>query len=99
MLRCSDGSYYVGHTDDLEARVVAHDRGVYLGYTHGRRPVVLVWHESFATRDEAFEAERRIKGWTRSKKEALIGHDWAALQALARARGSTGSPRAESAPR
>ncbi len=46
------------------------------GYTAGRRPVKLVWSECFPTRDEAFAAERRIKGWSRAKKEALIAGDW-----------------------
>ena len=83
LLRCSDGSYYAGHTDDLDARVAQHQSGAYPGHTRTRRPVQLVWSERFPTRDEAFAAERRIKGWTRAKKEALIRGDWAALQRLA----------------
>ncbi|MSP23100.1 MAG: GIY-YIG nuclease family protein [Dehalococcoidia bacterium] len=94
ILRCADGSYYVGHAEDLEARLEAHQTGVLHGYTRSQRPVQLVWQEAFATRDEAFQAERRIKGWTRAKKEVLIRGDWSTLQLLARARGSTGLPRA-----
>jgi predicted GIY-YIG superfamily endonuclease len=86
MLRCSDGSYYIGHTDNLEARVVAHHQGIIPGYTFGRRPVELVWSEMLHTRDEAFALERQIKGWSRRKKEALIRGDWAALPVLARKR-------------
>ena len=54
MLRCSDGSYYVGHTDDLEARIAAHQSGLLPGYTQRRCPLHLVWHQEFAERDEAF---------------------------------------------
>ncbi|WP_374405599.1 TrmJ/YjtD family RNA methyltransferase [Pelagerythrobacter sp.] len=84
MLRCADGSYYVGHTDDLEPRIEAHQNGSLGGYTARRRPVELVWSADFPTRDEAFEAERKIKGWSRAKKQALIRGDWAAVQRLAK---------------
>lgn len=72
ILRCADGSYYVGHTDDLEARMAQHHNG--LGSAHVRRhlPVSLVWHQEFETRVEALEMERKVKGWRRAKKEALI---------------------------
>src|SRR5437868_2813517 len=83
ILRCADGSYYVGHTDDLEARVAAHHSGLIEGYTQKRRPVTLVWSQEFSERDEAFRAERQIKGWSRAKKEALIRGDWEAVQLLA----------------
>ena len=82
LLRCSDGSYYAGHTDNLEARVYAQN-GVFPGYTSKRRPVELIWCQDFPTRDEAFAAERQIKGWSRAKKEALIQGDWDRLKALA----------------
>jgi tRNA/rRNA methyltransferase len=84
MLRCADGSYYVGHTDDLEPRVVAHQCGSIPGYTQNKRPVALVWSQDFASRDEALAAERQIKGWSRVKKEALIAGDWDRVCALAR---------------
>ena len=76
MLRCSDGSYYVGHTNDLEHRLAAHERGAIEGYTLSRRPVELVFSDQWvgrgSTRQEAFHRERQIKGWSRAKKEALI---------------------------
>ena len=84
MLKCADGSYYVGHTDDLDARVEAHQSGAFTGYTRRRRPVHLVWHQDFADRDQAFAAERQIKGWRRTKKEALIRGDWDGVQLLSR---------------
>jgi predicted GIY-YIG superfamily endonuclease len=86
MLRCADRSYYVGHTDDLAARVAQHNAGFSGGYTARRRPVELVWQQEFRTRDEAFQAERRLKGWSRAKKEALMAGDWALVSALSKRR-------------
>ena len=87
MLKCSDGSYYTGHTDDLERRVMQHQQGTIVGcYTHDRRPLTLVFSESFSTRIDALEMERRIKGWSRVKKEALIRGDWAAISRLSRSK-------------
>jgi predicted GIY-YIG superfamily endonuclease len=71
MLRCSDGSYYIGHTDSLERRIAQHQHDELPGYTHKRRPVTLMWSQDFPSRIEALEAERQLKGWTRTKKEAL----------------------------
>ena len=82
MLRCSDGSYYVGHTNDLEQRLPAHERGAIEGYTLSRRPVELVFSDQFSTRLEAFHRERQIKGWSRARKEALIKGDWDGLVEL-----------------
>jgi predicted GIY-YIG superfamily endonuclease len=84
ILRGADGSYYVGHTDDLESRLAAHQSGVIEGYTRQRPPVTLVWSEEFGDRDEAFRAERQIKGWSRAKKEALTRGDWDGVQLLSR---------------
>jgi len=92
VLRCVDGSYYVGHTDHLERRLAAHQSGKIGGYTYYRRPVQLVFHEAFPSREDAFLRERQIKGWSREKKEALIKGDWKRLERLSRAHGSTGSP-------
>ena len=75
MLLCSDGSVYTGHTDNLEARLAAHHDGRIRGYTLGRGPVRLIFREQFSTRDEAFRAEREIKGWSRAKKLTLAQGD------------------------
>jgi tRNA/rRNA methyltransferase len=83
MLRCADGTYYTGHTDDLERRIGEHQQGVVRGYTFERRPVELVWSQEFTTRAEALQAELQVKGWSRAKKEALIAEDWRALSAAA----------------
>ena len=93
MLRCADGSFYVGHTDELARRVAQHEAGELPGYTHERRPVSLVWQQETATREEALAAELRIKAWSRAKKEALVAGNWERLKQLARA--STGSARTE----
>src|SRR5690606_13083461 len=83
ILRCADGSYYTGHTEDLENRVAEHQHGRFPGYTHDRRPVELVWSQDFATREEALSAELRIKPWSRAKKEALISGNWNLLSYFA----------------
>ena len=89
MLRCADGSYYVGSAtgDDLWKRVAEHEAGTYRGYTYTRRPVRLVWSEHFDRVTDAIAIERKIKGWSRLKKEALIKGDWIAIKLLAKRRG------------
>lgn len=85
VLRCADGSYYVGIArEDLERRVWEHQTGAFPGYTSRRRPVELVFATEFQRFDEAIAFERQVKGWSRAKKEALIRGDFDALQALAR---------------
>ena len=83
ILLCADGSYYVGHTDNLEKRLSEHKSKIFSCYTSNRLPIKLVWHQAFASRDAAFVVERRIKGWKRAKKEALINGDWNLLSQLA----------------
>jgi len=95
MLRCSDGSYYLGYTDDLERRIGQHQTGEITGYTQNRRPVSLVWQQSFGTREEALAAEQQIKGWSRKKKEALIEEDWETVSLLARKSFDTGLRQAQ----
>ncbi|GHC82481.1 Mov34/MPN/PAD-1 family protein [Novosphingobium pokkalii] len=85
LLLCADGSFYAGHTDDLDTRMAQHESGLG-GYTAQRRPLRLVWQQDFATREEALSAELRIKGWSRAKKQALVDGDWERLQVLARNR-------------
>ena len=91
LLRCNDGSFYAGHTDDLDQRILAHQSGLVPGYTAQRLPVTLVWSDSFRTREEAFSAERKLKGWARAKKLALMNGDWDLIRVLARNR-QDGSP-------
>jgi predicted GIY-YIG superfamily endonuclease len=76
ILKCADDSYYIGHTDNLEKRVAEHNDKKYYGYTCTRLPITLAYSEHFQTREEAFIAERKIKKWTRKKKEVLITYGW-----------------------
>ena len=85
ILKCSDKSYYTGHTDNLEKRLAEHINGEITScYTFKRRPVQLVYNETFGTREEALSAEQKIKGWSRAKKEAMMCGDWAEVSRLAR---------------
>ncbi len=90
ILKCADGSFYTGHTDNLEQRIAQHKSGYYTGYTYKRRPVNLVWSESVPTRLQAQEAEKQIKGWSRAKKQALIDGNWALLSNLSKNRSGDG---------
>ncbi len=72
MLRCADGSLYTGWTNDLEARVRAHNEGRGGKYTRSRRPVTLAYAEAFATRREAMSREWHVKRMSKAEKEALV---------------------------
>ena len=85
ILRCSDGSYYVGTTrTSLEMRIAEHNAGSFGGYTATRRPVELIFSQWFDRITDAIENERKLKKWSRAKKEALIRGDFESLQRLAR---------------
>lgn len=87
ILRCADGSYYVGSTrTTLEQRIAQHNNVMFTGHTSRRRPVTLVFHQEFDRITDAIAAERQLKGWNRAKKEALICGDLEALPALSRNR-------------
>ena len=94
MLRCADRSYYIGSAtgDDLGPRIAQHQTGAFPGYTSTRRPVHLVWSEHFDRITDAIATERRIKGWSRAKKEALITGDWRTIEQLAKRRGGKPKP-------
>jgi putative endonuclease len=90
ILRCADGSYYTGLTkqEEPKAREWEHNEGIYEdAYTSTRRPVKLVYAENFDLVVDAIAAERRIKGWSRAKKEALMAGDWQRLMELSKRRG------------
>ena len=84
MLHCRGGFFYTGHTDDLDRRIAQHQSGALPGFSRDHLPVYLVWSEEFQTREDAQDVERRIKGWSRAKKIALIRGDWDAIRRLAR---------------
>jgi putative endonuclease len=84
ILRCSDGSYYIGTTRAaLEIRLAQHNDGTFRGYTSSRRPVTLIFSEWFERITDAIECERKLKGWSRAKKEAFICGDFAEIRKLA----------------
>lgn len=90
ILRCSDASYYVGHTEDVAARVERHQDGTGAVWTAARRPVSLVFEEELPSEAAAVARERQIKRWSRQKKEALISGGLTALKTLSRCRGLHG---------
>lgn len=84
ILECADASFYIGHTDDLDNRLAQHDQGNSCVYTASRRPLRLVHAQGFESRYEALTMERKLKGWTRAKKQAYIAGDWNTLHLLAK---------------
>ncbi|MGH6822294.1 MAG: GIY-YIG nuclease family protein [Methylocella sp.] len=97
ILRCADGSYYTGISRrSVEERVSEHAQGLIKGcYTESRLPVELVFSEHYERADEAVAAERRIKGWSRAKKEAMMRGDFVALSVLARRKGKPQKPESD----
>jgi putative endonuclease len=97
MLHCRGGYLYVGHTDDLDRRMDQHERNVVPGFVQDHWPAKLVWSCEFPTRYEALVIERRLKGWSRAKKLALIRDDWKTISKLAKSKNSpsTSSGRTE----
>lgn len=87
MLRCADGSYYVGSARlGLDRRVSEYNQGAFGDYTSKRLPVELVWAEHFLDITDAIAVERQIKGWSRAKKEALIQGDFTLIRRLSKRR-------------
>ena len=85
ILRCSDGSYYVGTARGLlESRIAQHNAGAFQGYTASRRPVELIFSQWFDRITDTIENERKLKKWSRAKKEAFIRGDFESLQQLAK---------------
>jgi putative endonuclease len=93
ILKCADGSFYVGSTRDLAVRLQQHESGLGSQYTAKRLPVELVWSAEFDRVDDAYFLEKRIQGWSRAKRLALIEGRFDALPTLSsrgRPRGSVG---------
>ncbi len=94
LLKCSDESYYTGITDNLEQRLAEHNNGLNRKcYTYSRKPLKLLFYETFQNPNDAIKFEKQIKGWSRKKKEALINKDWQKLVEFSRSKShpSTGS--------
>jgi len=84
ILNCSDGSYYVRHTENVIARVECHNEGRAARFTAARLPVRLVWQERHSSEDSAIRRKRQIKRWVRTKKQTLIKGDMDKLHRLAK---------------
>jgi len=77
ILKCKDDSFYTGITNSIERRLYEHNVGIDKdAYTYSRRLVELVWFEMFTDPAQAIMVEKKIKGWSRRKKQALIDEDW-----------------------
>ena len=87
ILKCSDGSYYTGVTSDLEKRLKQHEDGFFwYCYTFDKRPIQLMFYREFNDNMEAIAFEKRVKGWSRAKKEALINGDFVKLKELSKSK-------------
>ncbi len=75
ILRCADGSFYVGSSEDPKSRVKAHNDGHGAAYTYKHRPVSLVYSEPSMSEIEAINRERQLKRWSHAKKQALVEGD------------------------
>ncbi|MCP9198339.1 GIY-YIG nuclease family protein [Gramella sp. GC03-9] len=94
IVQCNDKSYYVGMTSNMEQRLNEHNSGKYPdAYTFSRRPVELKWIEQFTDPDIAMDWEKKLKGWSRKKKEALILNDWDRLIRLSKNYTQFGKPK------
>ena len=94
IIKCSDNSYYVGVTNNLQKRINEHNDGIdSMSYTFSRRPVKLVFNQEFLDVNYAIIFEKKLKGWSRAKKEALINNRFEDLPLLSKNRkdSSTGS--------
>jgi putative endonuclease len=86
ILSCADGSYYVGSTRNLDARLAQHASGKGSAYTGKRLPIALAWAHETERIDDAWIVERQIHGWSRAKKKALIEGRFDDLPGLSRSR-------------
>ena len=84
ILECSDGSYYVGSTRDLEVRLWQHQAGLGAQYTKRRLPVKLVFSSYYENVAGAYGVGKHVQGWSRAKRQALIRADFAALPGLSK---------------
>jgi putative endonuclease len=85
LLECSDGTLYCGSSrKEIEERLSEHNNGLFTkSYTYQRRPVKLIWCEKFTNITDAIDCERRLKGWSKAKKLAMIRNDWNEVSRLA----------------
>ena len=82
ILKCSDGSFYTGVTNNIERRLAEHVESQDHSYVASRKPFVLVWTSHELNIQDAILLEKQIKGWRREKKLALINEHYEALPGL-----------------
>jgi Predicted endonuclease containing a URI domain len=99
ILECSDGSYYVGSTIDLERRLAQHQAGEGALYTRSRRPVTSVFYEEFDRIDDAYARQKQVQNWSRSKRKGLIEGNFGAVSDAGRKRRALVSLRDASDPK
>lgn len=93
ILECSDNSYYIGVTNNAEKRFQEHSKGINRNsYTFTRRPLKLVFSQIFSDPNSAIGFEKKIKGWSRAKKKALIEKNWELLPELSKSHVEKSSP-------
>lgn len=92
ILKCADGSYYTGSTNNLDMRIAEHQSGEGANYTKTRLPVELVYCEEFSRIEDAFLREKQVQGWSRKKKEALMQGHFDRLSDLARSKKARAAP-------
>ncbi len=84
ILLCSDGSYYIGHTNNIEQRVERHNQGRGSNWTAKRLPVTLAYFEEFSTQNEAVQSETQLQKWAPNKKRAFIQQDFLKFRQVSR---------------
>jgi len=89
ILRCSNGTYYTGSTNNLELRIKQHQSGEGANFTKKHLPIELVYFEKFERIDYAFYREKKIQSWSRKKNEALINGTLNDLKELAECKNET----------
>lgn len=72
ILKCNDGSYYTGITNNLKQRITEHNSGKGARYTRVRKPVTLIYQEEYPDKLSASKREIKIKDMSRERKEELI---------------------------
>ena len=91
IIKCSDNTYYTGMTNNINRRWQEHCYGQENknAYTYKRKPLELVFYETFNDVEQAFKYERKLKKWSKAKKEALIQKNWDKLKTLSECRNDT----------
>lgn len=85
MVRCIDGSFYTGMTNDIARRYDEHCYGHDTScYTYMRRPLRLVYVGEFQNPLDAIAHEKQLKGWSHIKKRAFADGDWPLVHVVSR---------------